>query len=749
MKYLKIISLVLRRLLSNFENDAISCFSKYLYIRLSKSLNNYKEELLFPDLYLIDAIHGGFPFWDWILLIEGGLWSKYFSPAIIRHIIDRSTIAGIKSVLEIDGFTFEKMKTDQPLYFDDLQKNLLQGNIEIVNGTYAQPFLQIIGDESCLRQFYEGNESILSNFNLPVTSYACQEPSYCIQLPQILKGFGYTQVLLRTHWAAFGSDPQKDLNLIKWVGPDNTSINTIPKYSCMNYSRLKKDSKHKGIINGGLSPSIFKSFTKKEIEGFYLKCQQKKISLPLLSQFVDIFESPSCINNIKNIRTITIGNYVNLLNNLPLKECYFKQDDLCQTLPWGLHGNILLRIWSETENELILAEQADARSWWKSGISSEKTLRTAWKKLLLSQHHDMLICGMWYSTRYAKPLESIAIELCINAKKEINHLVEKQTEEYQNNCAKKVNCDNIEVNINNDGTYTIIQNNKVIIQNGGAISVWQNDRFYDSRNRIISIEQKENNSWDVFGYLGNFYFHEVFTYTNYFRVSLQINFGDNQYFGPQNKEEGYYVNDEQKMCIVFPIENSIVVRNTPFFYETTNSEHFASNSWVGIENKNKSNYAIINQEPAGFSLDKAKKNLLRVLAWSPRTWLYDSDNSFSRNGSKYTTINGIHDFSYILKPYMNRADAAKFAHEVSIPQLCWPKIISDEVVLSSFFIHENEFFIRLWNPTNHRIQVSFDFGDPVLLFFVDYRFSNRQKIKEIILDPWKIQTILVQKLQTK
>ena len=400
------------------------------------------------------------------------------------------------------------MLLDAPGKLDNLRYRSKSGKVEVVNGTYSQPFLKIVGEESCIRQFYEGLASIEKVTGQQVTSYASQEPAFCIQLPQILNGFGYSQVLLRTHWAAFGTDPAFDSEIVEWEGPDYSLIKTIPLYSVLNYSRLKGDPLHKGILNGGLSPSIFGKINEKEIDEFRSKCLTKNIKKPLLSQFVDVFESPTPVENLSKVKTVTIRRYVELVEQKEYPTLHLNQDDLVQTLPWGLQADMLTHSWADAEKALLLAEQTDSRLWWETGKSYENEIRCAWKKILLAQHHDMQVCGTWLSKKHGQPLAIVGMELCKSAKQVADQIANQQSRTTCYSNTNPVNINMVGVEVEKDGTYSIsLQGNK-LIEGAGYLSVWQDGHLFDSRVGIKQIKRISDDHWHIAGSVGKIVFEQ-------------------------------------------------------------------------------------------------------------------------------------------------------------------------------------------------------------------------------------------------
>jgi len=117
-----------------------------------------------------------------------------------------------------------------PERLERLRGFLRRGQAEIVGGTYTQPILYAIGDESVIRQFSYGCAAVEETLGVPLRHYAAQEPVLAGQLPQLLRQLGFEGALLRTHWAIFGSPPHRNAERVRWIGPDGTAIDAIPPY---------------------------------------------------------------------------------------------------------------------------------------------------------------------------------------------------------------------------------------------------------------------------------------------------------------------------------------------------------------------------------------------------------------------------------------------------------------------------------------------------------------------------------------
>jgi hypothetical protein len=147
-----------------------------------------------------------------------------------------------------------------------------------------------------------------------------------------------------------------------------------------------------------------------------------------------------------------------------------------------------------------------------------------------------------------------------------------------------------------------------------------------------------------------------------------------------------------------------------------------------------------------------------VLAWSPRAWIYASDDSITPGGSRYTTLTGRHTFRYALLPYRRRSEVIAEA-----AQICQPppasvgqpspgdlpssssllRVEPQTVDLSALFVHNGSTYARLWNPSPEEREAVLHCegsGDPVA---VSLRLEEEERVVggRVPLRPWGVQTI--------
>lgn len=136
--------------------------------------------------------------------------------------------------LEIEPETWDTVKLRTPAAYDNFRKIATDKRVEFTNPAYAQPYCYNISGESIIRQFQYGIRSIRRHFpGVDFTTYSVEEPCFTSSLPQILSQFGFKYAVLKcpnTCWGGYTAPYGGEL--VNWIGPDGTSILTVPRYAC-------------------------------------------------------------------------------------------------------------------------------------------------------------------------------------------------------------------------------------------------------------------------------------------------------------------------------------------------------------------------------------------------------------------------------------------------------------------------------------------------------------------------------------
>ncbi|ACT02827.1 glycoside hydrolase family 38 C-terminal domain-containing protein [Paenibacillus sp. JDR-2] len=318
--------------------------------------------------YFVDGYHGG---------IKGHMPLGSWADVIRRLEQDPNW----KLSLDTEPISWEALRRTDPRSYDAIKEYLQShaGRVEMVAGSYAQPYGWVIGGESNIRQLIRGREVIQEHFpGIAVDTYASQEPCWSSSYPQILRSLGYKRTVLKnpgTGWGGYASGVNRETVL--WVGPDGTSIPCVPRYECEE------------LLNCWESEA---GYMKPE---FVEKCRAYGIAHPAGSFLQDLGWTARPWLNENYIQYTTWREYIEEIAVQPTEAWYFTQEDIRCTLPWG-EGTLqrMSREVRAAEQAVVLAEKlASISSVTGSLVYPKEKLREAWDQLLLSQHHDAWICA--------------------------------------------------------------------------------------------------------------------------------------------------------------------------------------------------------------------------------------------------------------------------------------------------------------------------------------------------------------------
>lgn len=321
-----------------------------------------------PTLYYVDGYHGGvkghMPAGSWrdILnaLREFPLW---------------------KLCLDIEPASWDVLKREDPQAYIELKtyldKRPVDARIEVVNGTFGQPYGWANGGESNIRQIVRGLEIIRAHFPAAVIeTYAVQEPCWASCLPQILLSLGFRGAVLKNPSTAWGGYTAGfDADMVNWVGPDGSSIPAVPRYAV---------------------EELLKTWETESVTGspeFSRKCVANGIPHPAGMCFQDLGWAAKPRVGGEHIRFVTWREYMQKVADKPVKDWRFTAEDILVTLPWGEKTlQTAAQQVRSAETRLLAAEKLCAMAWLERGYSwPAPALERAWDDLLWAQHHDSWI----------------------------------------------------------------------------------------------------------------------------------------------------------------------------------------------------------------------------------------------------------------------------------------------------------------------------------------------------------------------
>jgi alpha-mannosidase len=326
------------------------------------------------NAYFIDGYHGG-------------IWGHYprgFTSYMVEQLNENPNW---KINLEIEPETWDRdSKLDVAGYKAIkafLNDNTVNGRVEYVNPTYAQPYMYNISGESIIRQFSYGINTLRKHFpKLVFKTYSSEEPCFTSALPQILKSFGYQYASLKnpnTGWGGYTRAYGKEL--VNWVGPDGSSILTSPRYQI---EALKPNSTWETTGNDNNKSFINAAFA----DGI-------RNPVGMCLQDAGWREGPWLKGDVyKPSRYTTWRNYFENITQLKnVADWKFSQEDVLTSLVWG--SQVLQQLAQQTrasENNIVQAEKIAVIDKLDHGATyPTAVIDEAWHALLLAQHHDCWI----------------------------------------------------------------------------------------------------------------------------------------------------------------------------------------------------------------------------------------------------------------------------------------------------------------------------------------------------------------------
>ncbi len=313
-----------------------------------------------------------------------------------------------------------KYPADYQAFKSCIADQTAEGRVEYVNPAYGQSYLYNISGESIIRQLYYGMRKLRQHFpGLVFSTYSSEEPCFTSALPQILRSYGFTYASLKnpnTCWGgytrAFGGA------LVNWVGPDGTSILTVPRYAI---EALKPQSTWETIASNNSVAYVLRAF-RAGIENPVGMCLQDAgwANGPWIGTGEAYRPGPGdgrpgpgdgrpsaaggqpgAADGLKDVMhpyhpTVfeTWRGYIQ--HHTPGKtsqDWRFSQEDVLTSLVWG--GQILQQVARKVrtaENRIAVTEKlASMAAVLHSARWPGESLDEGWRTLLLSQHHDCWI----------------------------------------------------------------------------------------------------------------------------------------------------------------------------------------------------------------------------------------------------------------------------------------------------------------------------------------------------------------------
>ena len=343
-----------------------------------------------PPLYMLTYDHGGLVLWG----------RDHFRQHLREAISWLDRYPSFKIGLDNEAYTYDRLAQQSPELIAEIRKYLKQyrGRFGIGTCTYGQPLSVFINDESNIRQIEYALEADRRHLGCAPNVYLMSEHAMHSQMPQILKGFGFHGAIMRTHYMMYGYNPTFDAPVGWWVGIDGSRIPAVPTYvgQGAEFGRTTKDN---WILTRYPSDQ-----SRESLQDF--REQFARIT-PLLATRADDAglrreELVRQYEGVPGFRWLLLEDVFSKLPT-PTEPLETAPNDFRVRMPWGYCGN---EIWDQcrrAEVAVLTAERLAAIEHLLGGDAHEMELMTAWKDLLIAQHHDIQICGLLEEARTFLP----------------------------------------------------------------------------------------------------------------------------------------------------------------------------------------------------------------------------------------------------------------------------------------------------------------------------------------------------------
>jgi len=255
---------------------------------------------------------------------------------------------------------------------------------EIVNQAYGHPYHWLFDVEWTIRHFLQGEQLLRQVIpDLDIQFWAPQEPMWTTSLPAVLKSFGYRGAVLKDPGTAFaGLSRGIDSSFVRWVGPDGTRIDAVPRYACEETRRTWETE----------ARYLYLSFLE--------KCQGAGIRFPVGTGLQDIgwkarpaFPFRDTDIDPAAVNYTTWRGYFTKASDVQHVSHRYTLDDFQVGLPWG--DAWLDRVARASRLSEAALRQAEHATLFRVCREPSDHLSHLEQIVLRSQHHDNWICARW------------------------------------------------------------------------------------------------------------------------------------------------------------------------------------------------------------------------------------------------------------------------------------------------------------------------------------------------------------------
>ena len=323
------------------------------------------------------------------------LWGYDVLPGSIDDMLAYCRAAGVKGNINFDGIGYEKLAAESPEHIVKLREAIAEGTIEVVGGSYGQPYGLFHGGESNIRQRVYGVRTAMRVLGCRPKTFWEEEFDAYPQLPQMLAGCGFTGASLYFQWTWHTPEvPMEEAPVVLWEGVDGTQIPTATR-NRMNLHQWPEDFQILLDDLAAIPPSAVDGIPPLILQWLELMPTQdwmcrSELMIPMLAK---LKEDPRF-----EILAVTLGEYLAKWEGKDLSVRRYAQDDFWHGMTLGKNGDNHPKRSAELEHRILEAETASAilglfgRPYEPWDVYPTWELEECWRNLLAAQHHDNHEC---------------------------------------------------------------------------------------------------------------------------------------------------------------------------------------------------------------------------------------------------------------------------------------------------------------------------------------------------------------------
>ncbi|MBX3119354.1 MAG: hypothetical protein KF784_09825 [Fimbriimonadaceae bacterium] len=321
------------------------------------------------------------------------LWGYHVLPGSVRDMLLFCKETGARGNVNFDGIGYEKLASENPEAFQELREAIRSGQVEVVGGSYGQPYGLFHGGESNVRQRIYGVRACLRLFGVRPKTFWEEEFDFFPQLPQMLKGCGFEYSSLFFQWTWHTPEvPKEPVSAVWWEGVDGSRLLCAPRNE-LNLHQWPEDMQ---ILLDQLSRG------ESPVSGI-------DDVPPLILQWLELMPSPDwmCRSEVLlpkmrelmsdprfEVKVATLGEYLALHKGKDLPVRQYGMGDVWHGLSLGKNGDYMRELSASTERSLVQAESLASmagllgRPYVQWDVYPTWELEEGWRELLSAQHHD-------------------------------------------------------------------------------------------------------------------------------------------------------------------------------------------------------------------------------------------------------------------------------------------------------------------------------------------------------------------------